>query len=46
MVVITLIASRKSVMGEFTSSRYIIILGWIGTAIMGLAAALMLVPDR
>ena len=44
MVVIVLIASRKSVMGAFTSSRAIIILGWIGTAIMGLAAVLMLVP--
>jgi Mn2+/Fe2+ NRAMP family transporter len=45
MVVIILIASRKSVMGAFTSSRHIVVLGWIGTAIMGLAAALMLVPD-
>ena len=44
MVVIILIASRKSVMGAFTSSRQIIILGWIGTAIMGLAAVLMLIP--
>jgi Mn2+/Fe2+ NRAMP family transporter len=44
MVVITLIASRKSVMGAFTSSRSIVILGWIGTAVMGLAAILMLVP--
>src|SRR5579862_7947989 len=38
MVVILLIASRKSVMGEFTSSRSILVLGWVGTAIMGLAA--------
>ena len=44
MVVIILIASSKSVMGEFTSSWQILVLGWIGTAIMGLAAALMLVP--
>jgi Mn2+/Fe2+ NRAMP family transporter len=44
MVVILLIASRKSVMGAFTSSRPILVLGWIGTAIMGLAAILMLVP--
>ena len=44
MVVILLIASRKSVMGEFTSSRHIVVLGWIGTAIMGLAAVLMLIP--
>ena len=46
MVVIILIASRKSVMGAFTSSRPIMVLGWIGTAIMGLAAVLMLVPDK
>lgn len=44
MVVILLIASRKSVMGAFTSSRPILVLGWIGTAIMGLAAVLMLIP--
>jgi Mn2+/Fe2+ NRAMP family transporter len=35
MVVIILIASRKSVIGAFTSSRHIIVLGWIGTGIMG-----------
>jgi len=46
MVVIILIASKKSVMGAFTSSWQIVILGWIGTAIMGLAAALMLVPGK
>jgi Mn2+/Fe2+ NRAMP family transporter len=44
MVVIILIASSKSVMGAFTSSRPIVILGWIGAAVMGLAAVLMLVP--
>ncbi len=44
MVVIILIASRKSVMGAFTSSRSIVALGWIGTAVMGLAAVLMLIP--
>jgi Mn2+/Fe2+ NRAMP family transporter len=46
MVVILLIASRKSVMGAFTSSRPVLVLGWIGTAIMGLAATLMLVPGK
>jgi Mn2+/Fe2+ NRAMP family transporter len=46
MVVIILLASRKSVMGAFTSSRHIVVLAWIGTAIMGLAAALMLVPGQ
>ena len=44
MVVILLIASRKSVMGAFTSSRPILVLGWIGTAVMGLAAVLMFIP--
>jgi Mn2+/Fe2+ NRAMP family transporter len=44
MVVIILVASRKSVMGAFTSSRHIVILGWIGTAIIGLAAVLMFMP--
>jgi Mn2+/Fe2+ NRAMP family transporter len=44
MVVIILIASRKSVMGAFTSSRSILILGWIATAVMGLAAVLMFMP--
>jgi Mn2+/Fe2+ NRAMP family transporter len=44
MVVIILLASRLSVMGAFTSSRGIVLLGWIGAAVMGLAAILMLVP--
>jgi Mn2+/Fe2+ NRAMP family transporter len=44
MVVIILIASSKSVMGAFTSSRPILALGWIGAAVMGLAAVLMLIP--
>jgi Mn2+/Fe2+ NRAMP family transporter len=44
MVVIIMIASRKSVMGAFTSSRPILILGWIATGVMGLAAVLMFIP--
>ena len=44
MVVVILIASRRSVMGAFTPSRPIVVLGWIGTAIMGGAAVLMLIP--
>jgi Mn2+/Fe2+ NRAMP family transporter len=44
LVVIILIASSKSVMGAFTSSRPIVILGWTAVAIMGLAAVLMLIP--
>lgn len=41
LVVITLLASRKSVMGVHTASRPIIALGWITTAIMSVAAACM-----
>jgi len=44
MAVIILLASKKSVMGAFTASRGIIILGWIATAVMGIAAIWMLVP--
>ena len=44
MVVIVLLASSKSVMGAFTSSRPIVILGWIGIAVMGAAAVMMFVP--
>lgn len=44
MVVIILLASRKAVMGPYTSSRTIIALGWIATLIMGAAAARMFVP--
>jgi Mn2+/Fe2+ NRAMP family transporter len=44
IVVIILIASRKSVMGAFTSSRPVVILGWIGAAVMGLAAVRMFMP--
>ena len=44
MVVIILMASSKSVMGAFTASRSIVVLGWLGTAVMGMAAILMVVP--
>jgi len=44
IVVIILIASRKSTMGAFTSSRSIVVLGWITAAVMGLAAVLMFIP--
>jgi Mn2+/Fe2+ NRAMP family transporter len=44
LVVIVLIASSKSVMGAFTASRTIVILGWITVAVMGLAAVLMFIP--
>jgi Mn2+/Fe2+ NRAMP family transporter len=45
LVVITLIASSKPVMGAFTASRPIVALGWIATAVMGLAAVLMFIPS-
>jgi Mn2+/Fe2+ NRAMP family transporter len=44
MVVIILLASRKSVMGAFTASRPIIVLAWIATLVMGAAAIRMLIP--
>jgi Mn2+/Fe2+ NRAMP family transporter len=45
MIVILLLASRKSVMGEYRASRPILILGWIAALIMGAAAARMFMPD-
>ena len=45
MAVIILLASKKSVMGAFTASRPIIILGWIATFVMGAAAVRMFIRD-
>jgi NRAMP (natural resistance-associated macrophage protein)-like metal ion transporter len=45
MVVIILLVSNRSVMGSFTASRPIVILGWIATAIMGAAGLWMLIPS-
>jgi Mn2+/Fe2+ NRAMP family transporter len=44
MVVIILLVSKKSVMGEFTAGRSLILLGWIATAVMGAAAVRMFMP--
>ncbi|MFZ1151289.1 MAG: divalent metal cation transporter [Xanthobacteraceae bacterium] len=44
MAVIILLVCNKSVRGRFTASRPIVILGWIGTAVMGLAAVRMFIP--
>ena len=41
---IILLVSKKSVMGAFTASRPIVILGWIATAVMGAAAVRMFIP--
>jgi Mn2+/Fe2+ NRAMP family transporter len=45
MAVIVILVSKKSVMGPFTASRSLIVLGWIGTLVMGAAAAAMLLPS-
>ncbi|MGE8179730.1 NRAMP family divalent metal transporter [Pseudomonas fluorescens] len=44
MVVIIILVSKKSVMGDFTVSRPLIILGWVATAVMGAAAMAMFIP--
>jgi len=44
LVVIVLLASRKSIMGDYTAPRALIVLGWIATAVMGMAAVSMLLP--
>jgi NRAMP (natural resistance-associated macrophage protein)-like metal ion transporter len=44
MVVVILLVSKKSVMGKFTASLPIIILGWAAVAVMGFAAIGMLIP--
>jgi Mn2+/Fe2+ NRAMP family transporter len=44
MVVIILLVSKKSVMGAFTASRTLIVLGWMATVVMGAAAVWMLIP--
>ena len=43
MVVVILLVSKKSVMGKFTASRPIVILGWVAVAVMGFAAIGMLI---
>lgn len=45
MAVVILLASRQAVMGPFTVSRPIRVLGWAATVLMGLASIRMLVPD-
>ncbi|HEY8055318.1 MAG TPA: divalent metal cation transporter, partial [Terriglobales bacterium] len=44
MVVIVILASKKSVMGEYVASRTLQALGWIGAAVMGGAAVMMFLP--
>jgi Mn2+/Fe2+ NRAMP family transporter len=45
LVVIIILASKRSVMGPYTASRSLVVLGCIATAVMGLAAAWMFVPS-
>jgi Mn2+/Fe2+ NRAMP family transporter len=44
MVVIIMLVSKKSVMGNFAPGRLTIILGWIATGVMGAAAIRMMLP--
>ena len=44
MVVVILLVSKRSVMGPFVASRPIVLLGWIATAVMGVAAVWMFLP--
>jgi len=44
MAVVILLSSRPSVMGAFTASRPIKVLGWAATGLMGAAAVRMVLP--
>jgi len=44
MAVIMVLVAKRSVMGPYTASRTLIILGWAGTAVMAVAAPAMLLP--
>jgi Mn2+/Fe2+ NRAMP family transporter len=44
LVVIIVLATRKSVMGIYTASRPLVILSWIATAVMSVAAMCMFLP--
>jgi Mn2+/Fe2+ NRAMP family transporter len=44
LVVLILLVTKKSIMGEFTAGRTVVILGWITAAVMGAAAIRMFFP--
>ena len=44
MAVVILLASRESVMGRFTAARWVRVIGWIATGLMGAAAVWMFIP--
>ncbi|HXD75422.1 MAG TPA: divalent metal cation transporter [Vicinamibacterales bacterium] len=46
MITIMLLANRRSVMGHFTLTRRLLILGWAGTGVMTAAAAAMFITMR
>ena len=46
LVIIVILASKKSVMGNFKVSPAILVLGWITVAFMGVAALCMLIPNE
>jgi Mn2+/Fe2+ NRAMP family transporter len=45
MGVIILLVSNPSILGRYTASRTLIVLGWIATAIMGVAVVLLFLPS-
>ena len=45
MVIVILLASRKSVMGKFTAPKLMVYLGWLTVLIMGVATLWMLMPN-
>jgi Mn2+/Fe2+ NRAMP family transporter len=45
LVVIILLASKTAIMGPFTASRTLVILGWITAAVMGVSALVMFIPS-
>ncbi len=44
LAVITLLVSKKAVMGAYVAGWPLVALGWIATAVMGVASVLMLLP--
>lgn len=45
VAVIVLLASKRSIMGAFTAGRVTIVLGWVTTLVMGIAAVIMFIPS-
>ncbi|MDE2333142.1 MAG: divalent metal cation transporter [Rhodospirillales bacterium] len=44
LVVVTWLATRRAIMGAFVTGRFIAVLGWLATVVMGAAALAMLWP--